>query len=96
MGGNRHISALLSESSGPAGFGGEIFKRGRLCKKPPLKLSSLVTFLFSDKKVTLPYAGKRSFTAKIVHKIVYIFLYNCAIIPENGFLYPSEQYEGAF
>ena len=26
-----------------------------------------------------------------IHKIVYIFLYKYAIIPENGFLSPSEQ-----
>ena len=40
--------------------GGEVLRRGRLCKKPPPKLISLVTFLFSDKKVTdLVFLTKR-------------------------------------
>ena len=40
--------AISADESPPCnGLGGEIFKRGRLCKKPPLKLTSFGYFLFS-------------------------------------------------
>ena len=42
---------FLRNSAGLACFGGVVHRRGRLCKKPPPVLISLVTFLFSDKKV---------------------------------------------
>jgi len=37
---------------GTSGEAAGVFQGGRICSKRPLGLTSLVTFLFSDKKVT--------------------------------------------
>ena len=49
---NRNICELSENSTGLSGFGGVVHRRGRLCKKLPPMPTSLVTFLFGDKKVT--------------------------------------------
>ena len=47
----REFRRLSEDSSGLESFGGVVHRRGRLCKKPPPVPTSLVTFLFGDKKV---------------------------------------------
>ena len=60
MGGNRYISALLLKPSGLSGFGGVIFKRGRLCKKPPLESDSFRPFLAETRKGHISFPTKEN------------------------------------